>query len=84
MTKALANDLADTVCRAIDAWRATHPALTLGEIHRALRKVGATIAVSTCIDCGNPLTIEERYYYEVRCDPCESMWAEMMAVASKQ
>jgi hypothetical protein len=76
--------LADAIAVAIDRWQKRHPALTLGEIHRALGKVGASIKVSTCIDCGNPLTTQERYYYEVRCEPCEEMWVERMAAASKQ
>lgn len=81
---ALTDCLADAIAAKIDRWRKLHPALTLGEIHRALQKVGACIKVSTCIDCGNPLNAEEQHYYEVRCEPCEEMWAEMMASAKRQ
>lgn len=79
-----ARTLADAISNAIEEWQSQHHALTLGEIHRSLREVGAAIKVTTCIDCQNPLTAEERHYYEVRCEPCEEMWAEMMQVAKRQ
>lgn len=27
-----------------------------------------------CKDCDDPLTAEEAYYYEIRCERCERLW----------
>jgi predicted amidophosphoribosyltransferase len=32
----------------------------------------------TCRECGAPLTKEEAYYYESRCEDCEGAWSERL------
>lgn len=32
--------------------------------------------VVPCSDCGHPMTDEERYFYEKRCERCEGEWFE--------
>lgn len=73
------SDLPDAICRAIDGWRATHRDLTVGDVLRALSKCSMLfLPVATCVDCANPLTIEEKKYYEFRCGACEELWLERM------
>jgi len=30
--------------------------------------------MSTCAECDKPLTAEEQYFYEDRCEQCERAW----------
>lgn len=32
--------------------------------------------MSVCAECGSMLTAEESFYYEYRCEGCESSWHE--------
>jgi hypothetical protein len=29
-----------------------------------------------CIDCAQPMTVEEIHYYESRCENCEQAWSD--------
>lgn len=36
--------------------------------------------MTTCEDCGQPMTDEEVEYYEVHCDRCERIWCARLTL----
>lgn len=42
----------------------------------AMAEVRTVVKPKLCDDCATPLTVEEIYYYEHRCENCERAWSD--------